>query len=58
MKFDIKKEKVKHIEPKNYVVEKDFQKEKKKVMELHKELEAHERMSMGEAHPIPSLRHK
>lgn len=45
-------------EPKHYVVEKDFQKEKRKVMELHKELKEHERMSSAEAHPIPALRHK
>lgn len=42
----------------HYVVEKDFQKEKKKVAELHKELLEHERMPMSEAHPIPALRHK
>lgn len=43
---------------KNYVVEKDFQKEKMRVNEIHKELKQHERKSMSEAHPIPALRHK
>ena len=43
---------------KHYVVEKDFQKEMKRVTELHKELKEHERKSMAEAHPIPALRHK
>lgn len=56
--MELKREKSKHQEPTHYVVEKDFQKEKKKVAALHKELEEHERMSMAEAHPIPALRHK
>ena len=43
---------------KHYVVEKDFQKEVKRVNELYKELKEHERKSMAEAHPIPALRHK
>jgi hypothetical protein len=54
----VTREKSKQAEPTHYVVEKDFQKEKKKVAELHRELKEHERMSMAEAHPIPALRHK
>ena len=57
-KYEIKAAKSKAQEPKHYVVEKDFQKELKRVNELNKELKEHERMSMAEAHPIPSLRHK
>jgi hypothetical protein len=56
--FKVTEEKRKTDNDKNYVVKKDFQKEKEKVMELHKELKEHERMSMAEAHPIPALRHK
>lgn len=57
-KYEIKAAKSKQQESKHYVVEKDFQKELKRVNELNKELKEHERMSMAEAHPIPSLRHK
>jgi len=54
----ITREKAKCNDPKHYVIEKDFQKEMKKVHELNKELKEHERMPLSEAHPIPSLRHK
>jgi hypothetical protein len=52
------REKAKCHDSKHYVIEKDFQKEKRKVEELHRDLEKHERMPMAEAHPIPALRHK
>ena len=55
--FKVKEEKSKQ-EPKHYVVEKDFQKEMKKVHELSKELHEHERLPLAHAHPIPALRHK
>lgn len=58
MKYKIEKVESKKHEAaeKHYVVEKDFQKELKRVNALHKELKEHERMSMAEAHPIPALR--
>ena len=58
MKYKIEKTESKKHEAaeKHYVVEKDFQKELKRVNALHKELKEHERMSMAEAHPIPALR--
>jgi hypothetical protein len=58
MKYKIEKAESKKHEAaeKHYVVEKDFQKELKRVNALHKELKEHERMSMAEAHPIPALR--
>jgi len=54
----VTREKSKCNDPKHYVIEKDFQKEIKRVTEMHKELQEHERKSMAEAHPIPALRHK
>ena len=56
--FKIKEEKRECKDDKHYVVEKDFQKELKRVNALHKELKEHERMNMSEAHPIPSLNRK
>ena len=43
---------------KHYVVQKDYEKEVKRVNELNKELKEHERQPLGIAHPIPALRHK
>ena len=55
-KMELKREKGGCSDPKHYVVEKDFQKEKKKVAAMHKELLEHERMPAAEAHGIPALR--
>lgn len=57
-KFEVKREVAKQLDKKNYVVEKDYEKEVKRVHEMNKELKEHERQPLGIAHPIPSLRHK
>ena len=57
-KFEIKREVAKQVHNKHYVVQKDYEKEIKRVHEMNKELKEHEREPLGIAHPIPSLRHK
>ena len=54
----VTREKCKCTDDKHYVVKKDYEKELERVHKMHKELKEHERMSLAEAHPIPSLRHK
>jgi hypothetical protein len=65
-KFTLTSEKAKHDTPKHYVVEREWKAEKRKVAALEKELKAHEKTSMEQAHPpmsheqrsapIPSMR--
>jgi hypothetical protein len=43
-------------EAKHYVVEREWKKEKAKVMELEKELKAHEKTDLLKAHPLPNMR--
>ena len=49
--FKITRESGKCSEPKHYVVEREFKKEVRKVAALEKELKAHEKTSMEQAHP-------
>ena len=49
--FKLTRESGKCSEPKHYVVEKEFKKEARKVAALEKELKAHEKTSMEQAHP-------
>ena len=50
-KFSIKAEKPKHREPTNYVIEREYKREARKVAELEKELKAHEKSDMEMLHP-------
>ena len=50
--FSIKSEKPKHREPSNYVIEREYKAERRKVMELEKELKAHEKTDAAHAHPM------
>jgi hypothetical protein len=50
--FKITAEKAKHSTPSNYVIEREYKAERRKVMELEKELKAHERTDMAHAHPM------
>lgn len=56
--MELKREKSKCMDDKHYVVKKDYEKELERVNKMYAELKAHERMSLAEAHPIPSLRRK
>ena len=49
--FKITREKSKCSDDKDYVVEREYKKERRKVMELEKELKAHEKTDMAHAHP-------
>ena len=49
--FKITREKSKCSDDKDYVVEREYKKERRKVMELEKELKAHEKTDMEHAHP-------
>ena len=57
-KMEIKREVRKQLDDKHYVVQKDYEKEMKRVYQLNKELKEHEREPLGIAHPIPSLNRK
>ena len=56
--MEIKREVRKAVDDKHYVVQKDYEKEMKRVHEMNKELKEHERQPLGIAHPIPSLNRK
>lgn len=58
IKMEIKREVRKAMDDKHYVVQKDYEKEVKRVHELNKQLQEHERQPLGIAHPIPSLNRK
>jgi hypothetical protein len=49
--FTITKGEKKQDNDKNYVVKKEFQKEREHVMKLEKELKTHEKTDMTHAHP-------
>lgn len=49
--FKITREKSKCSDDKNYVVEREWKKEARKVAELEKELKSHEKTDMAHAHP-------
>ena len=49
--FKITREKAKQLEPTNYQIQKEWQKEREHVMKLEKELKAHEKTDMSHAHP-------
>jgi hypothetical protein len=51
-KMVLTREKAKQTEPKHYVIERDFQKEARKVAALEKELKAHEKTDAAHAHPM------
>ena len=50
--FKFTAEKAKHTQPSNYVIEREYKAERRKVMELEKELKAHERTDAAHAHPM------
>jgi len=50
--FKITAEKAKHSTPSNYVIEREYKAERRKIMELEKELKAHERTDAAHAHPM------
>ena len=43
-------------EAKHYIVEREWKKEKAKVMALEKELKEHEKTDLMKAHPLPNMR--
>lgn len=51
-KMVLTREKPRHSEPKEYVIERDFKKEARKVAALEKELKEHEKTDMAHAHPM------
>ena len=50
--FKITAEKPKHSEAKEYVMEREYKKESRKIAELEKELKKHEKTDMAHAHPM------
>lgn len=50
--FKITQEKPKHSEAREYVMEREYKKEARKVAELEKELKRHEKTDMAHAHPM------
>ena len=51
-KMTLTREKPRHSEPKEYVVEREYKKEARKVAALEKELKEHEKTDMAHAHPM------
>jgi len=51
-KFSVKAEKPKHREPSNYVIEREYKKERREVMGLEKELREHEKTDAAHSHPM------
>jgi len=51
-KFSVKAEKPKHREPSNYVIEREYKAEARKIAELEKNLKDHEKTDMAHAHPM------
>ena len=51
-KFSVKAEKPKHREPSNYVIEREWKAEARKVAGLEKELREHEKTDAAHAHPM------
>lgn len=49
--FKITRESPKHSEAREYVMEREYKKEARKVAALEKELKAHEKTDMAHAHP-------
>lgn len=50
--FSLTRAKPKHSEAKEYVIEREYKKEARKVAALEKELKAHEKTDMAHAHPM------
>jgi hypothetical protein len=50
--FKITAEKAKCSEPKEYIFEREYKKEARKIAELEKELKRHEKTDMAHAHPM------
>lgn len=50
--FKVTAAKPKHREPSNYVIEREYKKERREVMALEKELKAHEKTDAAHAHPM------
>jgi len=50
--FKVTRESPKHSEAREYVVEREYKKEARKVAALEKELKAHEKTDMAHAHPM------
>lgn len=51
-KMILTREKPKHSEAKEYVIERDYKKEARKIAALEKELKEHEKTDMAHAHPM------
>ena len=51
-KMVLTREKPRHSEAKEYVIERDFKKEARKVAALEKELKTHEKTDAAHAHPM------
>jgi hypothetical protein len=51
-KMVLTREKPRHSEPKEYVFEREYKKEARKIAALEKELKAHEKTDMAHAHPM------
>jgi hypothetical protein len=50
--FKVTRESAKCSDPKEYVVEREYKKEARKVAALEKELKEHEKTDMAHAHPM------
>jgi hypothetical protein len=51
-KMTLTREKVKHTEPTNYEIQREYKKEREKVMAVEKELKKHEKTDAAHAHPM------
>ena len=51
-KMTLTREKPRHSEAKEYVIEREYKKEARKVAALEKELKEHEKTDMAHAHPM------
>ena len=51
-KMTLTREKPRHSEAKEYVIEREYKKEARKIAALEKELKEHEKTDMAHAHPM------
>lgn len=51
-KMTLARAKARNDEPKEYVIERDYKKEARKIAALEKELKEHEKTDMAHAHPM------
>ena len=50
--FKVTRESPKHSEAREFVIEREYKKEARKVASIEKELKAHEKTDMAHAHPM------